>query len=749
MEITENVSEDQAIQPDNAQSDSYKRLSKHELDALLDTLLTAPTTSAQATQLQRALHELHVHQIELEIQNRELREAQQRLEEARDRYADIYDFSPVGYLTLDAKGKILGINLRGAAMLGRERSRLIDTPLTPLLWGGESRTFFEHLHRVFHSSDMVMHELKLKLPGRSSEAVVVRMESVWVNSAGGETNSCHTAIIEITEQKKIEAALRSERDRAQRYLDTVEAIIVALDRNGHIKLVNRKGCELLGASESELIGKHWFSLCVPSTRESAETLRIFQLVMAGKLDGSEYYENKIISRSGKEYLIAWHNNYLTDGKGNITGTLSAGEDITLRRSVERALDGQRKVLMLLATGADLQSVLTSLVTAAEELHPNIMCSVLLLDDDGKYLVHGAAPSLPDAYNQSISGMEIGQGAGWCAAAAVIHELVIVEDILNHPDWTDFTELTEQAGLRACWSVPIISTHGTTLGIVANYCRDVHTPTAWELNSTQNSASLAGIAIERWRGEQQAQLHQAELAHIARLNTMGEMATGMAHELNQPLTAIATYADAALRMLKSGTADRDKLKEALQGSRDQARRASELIRHLRQLVRKQPPLKKDVDLSVLIKQVVSFIQFGATRQKQKIVLELDRHLPQVSVDSIQLEQVLLNLIRNALEAMQSAKCAIQEVTLSTGVNADGWVQITVADTGPGIKAETLQHIFEPFMTSKGAAGMGMGLSICRSIMEAHNGHLWAESRPGQGATLYVTLPRAAPGKQEPV
>lgn len=747
MKMAENVSKDQAVAPDSAQPDNYKRLSKRELDALLDTLLTAHTTSAQATQLQRALHELHVHQLELEIQNRELREAQQRLEEARDRYADLYDFSPVGYLTLDSKGRILGINLRGAAMLGRERSRLIDTPLTPLLLAGESRTFFEHLHSVFHSSEKVTHELKLKLPGRSRDPVVVRMESVWVSSADGETHRCHTAIIEITEQKKIEAALRTERDRAQRYLDTVEAIIVALDRNGQIKLINRKGCQLLGASEAELIGKHWFSVCIPSTRESAETLRVFRLVMAGKLGGSEYYENKIISRSGKEHLIAWHNTYLLDDDGNVTGTLSSGEDITLRRSVERALDGQRKVLMSLATGAELEAVLTALVTAAEELHPNILCSVLLLDDDGKYLVHGAAPSLPDAYNQAISGMEIGQGAGWCAAAAVCREPVIVEDILTHPDWTDFAELTQQAGLRACWSVPIISTNGTTQGIVANYCRDLHTPTAWELNSTHSSASLASIAIERWRSEQKAKLHQAELAHMARLNTMGEMATGMAHELNQPLTAIATYADAGLRILKSSCTYGDNIKQALEGSRDQARRASEIIRHLRQLVRKQPPLKKDTNLNALIKQAVSFMQFGTAKHKQNINLKLDQHLPLVSVDTIQLEQVLLNLIRNSLEAMQSAKSATKEVTLSSGVNAEGWVQISVADTGPGIDAKTLQHIFEPFMTSKGSAGMGMGLSICRSIMEAHNGRLWAESVPGQGATFYVTLPRAAPGKKE--
>jgi len=142
-----------------------------------------------------------------------------------------------------------------------------------------------------------------------------------------------------------------------------------------------------------------------------------------------------------------------------------------------------------------------------------------------------------------------------------------------------------------------------------------------------------------------------------------------------------------------------------------------------------------------------MQFGTAKHKQNINLKLDQHLPLVSVDSIQLEQVLLNLIRNSLEAMQSAKSATKEVTLSSGVNAEGWVQISVADTGPGIDAKTLQHIFEPFMTSKGSAGMGMGLSICRSIMEAHNGRLWAESVPGQGATFYVTLPRAAPGKKE--
>lgn len=134
-----------------------------------------------------------------------------------------------------------------------------------------------------------------------------------------------------------------------------------------------------------------------------------------------------------------------------------------------------------------------------------------------------------------------------------------------------------------------------------------------------------------------------------------------------------------------------------------------------------------------------MQFEARKQNVALLLALDEELPRVTIDTIQLEQVLLNLLRNGVEAFTSATCPIRKVTIRTSCNSDGWVEVMVADTGPGISADLIGHIFDPFVTTKGEAGMGMGLSICRSIIEAHGGRLWADSSPGEGAVFFLTLP----------
>lgn len=722
---------------------AYKRLNSRELATRLETLLTEPTADEATNALLPILQELHLHQIRLEIQNRELCESQHRLEQSRDRYISLFDYSPVGYLTLDRNGTILSINLRGATILGRDRARLIGTRFNSLVVGSDSHLLPEHLARVFKSSEKVTHELKLRLLGRSADPVPIRVESVTVASSDSTTVTCNTAIIELTEQKKIEADLRNERDRAQCYLDTVEAIIVALDATGHVTLINRKGCEILGSPSQSIVGAHWFTACIPPTSDSDNALIDFQMTMEGRRAGIEYHESLVLSRFGTEHLIAWHNSYLRDENGKLIGILSAGEDITERRRAERALNNQREILDLLANGANLHDVLTKLALAAEELGPYIYCSVLLLNDDGQTLRLGAAPSLPDFYNQAISGISTSVDAGCYGNATFRRVPTIVEDILSHPYWATYKNIAEKAGLRACWSVPILSTTGELLGIVANYHQEQHRPNEWELNSTRGTAYLAGIAIERWRAEQQAHQHRAELAHMARLNTMGEMATGMAHELNQPLTAIATYTDVALRMLDTTTPPYPKIREALQRSREQAQRASELIRHLRKLVRKQRPQRKDVDINALVHEVIRFIHYDANRRNQQFFLQLEPTLPRVYADYIQLEQVLLNLIRSSIDRISSAAAERREVSLLTFVNSEGLIQITVADTFPDLpwisknKSETIVS------SNEGVTRMDMSLSICHSIIAAHGGYLLPESRLGSGRAFHVFLPPAPP------
>lgn len=244
-----------------------------------------------------------------------------------------------------------------------------------------------------------------------------------------------------------------------------------------------------------------------------------------------------------------------------------------------------------------------------------------------------------------------------------------------------------------------------------------------------------------RAEQEARQHQAELVHVCRLSTMGEMATGMAHELNQPLSAIVNYANGCSRRLQSASSKTEELVGAMGQITVQAQRASEIIRRLRALVGKQPPLRANVDLNHLVREVCSFVEFETTRLGLTIELDLGDRPILVCVDLVQIEQVLLNLVRNAIDALQEVAETQRHLGIRTWVEADRAL-VAVRDSGPGISADRLLHLFHPFFTTK-EGGMGMGLAISQTIVENHDGRIWAESEPGEGSIFCVALPVAEP------
>ncbi|NCA68583.1 MAG: PAS domain S-box protein [Sphingobacteriia bacterium] len=242
-----------------------------------------------------------------------------------------------------------------------------------------------------------------------------------------------------------------------------------------------------------------------------------------------------------------------------------------------------------------------------------------------------------------------------------------------------------------------------------------------------------------RAEQEARQHQAELVHVCRLSTMGEMATGIAHELNQPLSAIVNYANGCSRRLQSLNPNIGELVGAMGQITAQAQRASEIIRRLRALVGKQPPSRADVDLNHLVREVCSFIELETSRIGLQIELDLRPSPIMVHVDLVQIEQVLLNLVRNAIDALQDIDAERRHLSISTSVLA-GQALVAVRDWGVGMSAERFQRLFHPFFTTK-EGGMGMGLAISQTIVENHEGRVWAESELGVGSTFYVSLPLA--------
>jgi len=252
----------------------------------------------------------------------------------------------------------------------------------------------------------------------------------------------------------------------------------------------------------------------------------------------------------------------------------------------------------------------------------------------------------------------------------------------------------------------------------------------------------GIDItERRRAEDRERQRMLEIAHVARLSTMGEMATELAHELNQPLTAIAAYSDACARMVRSGTGRQEDLVEALESAAAQARRAGEIIKRLRGHVRKDDMRRIATDINELVRGVVPLAETEARWRGVGIRLLLADVLPAAAVDRILIEQVILNLVRNAIEALEGAEKDERTVTIQTSTNGNGAVIVAVRDTGPGLTPELAERVFAPFFSTK-PQGMGMGLSISQSIAKAHGGRLWVTANQPRGAVFQFSIPTSS-------
>jgi two-component system, LuxR family, sensor kinase FixL len=240
-----------------------------------------------------------------------------------------------------------------------------------------------------------------------------------------------------------------------------------------------------------------------------------------------------------------------------------------------------------------------------------------------------------------------------------------------------------------------------------------------------------------RAEREAMDLRERLAHISRLNTMGEMATGIAHELNQPLTAISTYAQASRRLIASGRGEPAEIVAALDKIAAQADRAGEVIRRLRAMLVRRESQREHVDSGQLIRDVVKLAEIDLRERNLALSLRIDDGLSTVFVDKVQIQQVILNLLRNGMEAMSEA-ATTNEIAISTALADDGMLEISVSDSGPGVSEAAAARLFEAFFTTK-PQGLGMGLAICRSIAQSHGGDLVFKNNRYGGATFTLRLP----------
>jgi signal transduction histidine kinase len=424
---------------------------------------------------------------------------------------------------------------------------------------------------------------------------------------------------------------------------------------------------------------------------------------------------------------------------SIHGERTASE---LQDRVTELIEQQRaisEVLRAIASSPhDLQPVFDAILDSAPRLCRADIGSLRISEESGLRLV--AVGGDPLFVSQAWSSVPVLAEKG-----SFLSRLATSTLPTHIPDLTafegdrrdDFWITVVNVGVRTSLVVPLLKDN-EIVGIINLGRKQMQPFTDKQISLFRDFAAQATIALESTRRERQYREMQSELAHANRVATMGQLTASIAHEVNQPLGAIVTSAAACERWLAANPPQVEKARRALERIVNDGRRAGEVVKRIRALIKKAPARKEVVDLNAAILEVTDLTRSEAVETGVTVGTQLASELPRIQCDRVQLQQVMLNLIVNAIHSISGVEDGNRELHISTvSIEPEG-VCVAVRDTGHGLRPESLPRLFEPFYTTK-ADGMGMGLSICRSIIEAHGGRLWATRCEPRGALFQFTLP----------
>lgn len=598
------------------------------------------------------------------------------------------------------------------------------------------------------------HEYRLLMPdGDVTDVQVVahaeRDESGEIEFVG--------AVMDVSDRKRAEEELRQSEavaeERLRLVVDTTPAMINTCRPDGYLDYVNKGWLDYFGFSlETALDRADVMKMSVPSKSEASDGERQPIIHPEDLVGFRDHWKATLASGQPGESegrvrrfdgVYRWHlfrGVPLCDETGKPVKWYVSAFDIEDRKRAEVLLANENRILEMLAKGDSRALILDAICRLVEELSSGSLSSILLLDPSANRLRHGAAPSLPGPYTEAVDGLAIGPSAGSCGTAAYRAEPVIVSDIATDPLWANYRDLALTHGLRACWSTPILSPAGKVLGTFAIYYREPRSPTAQDYSVIRQIVDLASVAVEREQAEEALEAlrqAQADLARINRLTTMGELTATLAHEVNQPIGAAVTNANTCLRWLARDTPNLEEARAAAMRVVTDGRRAAEIINRVRLVFKKGTAERELVDVNGVVGEMIFLLQREAARHNISTRAELAGELPRVMGDRVQLQQVMMNLIMNSIDAMKDADGS-KELIIRSQRTENDHVLVSVTDTGVGLPKEHASQIFNAFFTTK-SHGTGLGLRISRSIVESHGGRLWAADNSPRGASFKFTLP----------
>ncbi len=476
---------------------------------------------------------------------------------------------------------------------------------------------------------------------------------------------------------RAEAALIAETGFRRAMENSMSTGMRVFDMHGRIAYVNPAFCRMIGWNEADLIGRTMpFPYWLPGRHaQHQETLEI---LLSGRTPSSGL-EVEAQRRDGSRFTARMYVSPLRDPNGEQIGWMTSMTDITEPKRIREALTAAHERFMTVLEGLD------------------DAISVVADTPDGLELLFA---------NRTYRRFFGAQSNG--------HAELLGGRLGRFTDET--VEIFSDSAQR--W----FEVH--------------HRILAWT-DGRRVRLQVARDITERRRHEEASRVQQEKIQLTSRLTTMGEMASSLAHELNQPLTAITNYSMGAVAMLRAGNADPEKLLEVMEKAARQAERAGKIISRIREFVKRSEPQRQRVAVRSIVDNAVGFADIDARKRQVDIQLDLPDPLPDAMADPILIEQVLLNLLKNGVEAMEQSDYRILHVVVT---DQTPMIEIAVIDRGHGLRDP--ERLFEPFYSTK-SEGLGMGLNICRTIIESHHGRLWADPNPEGGTIFRFTLPCAAP------
>src|SRR5262245_40908771 len=501
--------------------------------------------------------------------------------------------------------------------------------------------------------------------------------------------------LDITERKSADEALRESEARFHTMADTAPVMIWMSDTDKSCTFLNKGWLDFTGRTLEQELGNGWTEGVHPEDFDRC--LEVY--VNSFNLRREFTVEYRLRRYDGEYCWLLDHGVPRFESNGDFVGYIGIAIDITESKQAKRALENEREFL---------RQVL--------DIDPTF---IFAKDREGRFTLVNQA--VADAYGTTV------------------------EDLIGKTD-ADFNPNREEVEFFHRMDLEVIDTlkerfipeeHLTDAQGNVRWLQTVKRPILDKDGSANQILGASTDITERKQAESELQHNRQQLAHVTRISTMGELAASLAHELNQPLTAILSNAQAAQRFLAANPPDLQEVQEILKDIVQDDSRASEVIQRMRALVKKEVVAFVSLDLAEVIRDVARLVHSDAALLNVDLGLELP-DLPAVQGDRVQLQQVVLNLLLNAFDAMKD--CPVNERRVVLQAERDGacMAKVAVRDRGPGLRRDKLDKIFQPFYTTK-RDGLGMGLSISRSIIEAHGGRLWAENNPDRGATFYFTVP----------